>query len=50
MSRDTTAMQDDDTSNPGMLAVLDGEAQWSAAAGGSGKSRADCRGAGPVNM
>ena len=26
MSRDNKAMQDDDTSNPGMLAVLDGEA------------------------
>jgi hypothetical protein len=28
MSRDNKAMQDDDTSNPGMLAVLDGEALW----------------------
>ena len=26
MSRDNKAMQDDDTSNPAMLAVLDGEA------------------------
>ena len=28
MSRDNKAMQDDDTSNPGMLSVLDGEALW----------------------
>ena len=30
MSRDTRAMQDDDTANPGMLGVLDGEALWNA--------------------
>ena len=28
MSRETRAMQDDDTANPGMLSVLDGEALW----------------------
>ena len=28
MGPDTRAMQDDDTSNPGMLFVLDGEALW----------------------
>src|ERR1700742_3497919 len=44
MSRDNKAMQDDDTSNPAMLAVLDGEALWNAKAGGSGKSCADCHG------
>ena len=44
MSRDNKAMQDDDTSNPGMLAVLDGEALWQAKAGGSAKSCADCHG------
>jgi sulfur-oxidizing protein SoxA len=44
MSRDTKAMQDDDTSNPAMLSVLDGEALWNARAGGSGKSCADCHG------
>jgi sulfur-oxidizing protein SoxA len=44
MSRDNKAMQDDDTSNPAMLAVLDGEALWSAKAGISGKSCADCHG------
>ena len=44
MSRDNKAMQDDDTSNPGMLAVLDGEALWTTKAGDSGKSCADCHG------
>ena len=29
-------MQDDDTSNPGMLAVLDGEALWQVKAGAAG--------------
>ena len=29
MTSDTKAMQDDDTSNPGMLWVMDGEALWS---------------------
>ena len=28
MSRETRAMQDDDTGNPGTLWVLDGEALW----------------------
>lgn len=44
MSRDTKAMQDDDTSNPAMLSVLDGEAFWNAKGGASGKSCADCHG------
>jgi sulfur-oxidizing protein SoxA len=42
MSRDTQAMQDDDTANPGMLWVLDGEALWNAKAGRAAKSCADC--------
>jgi sulfur-oxidizing protein SoxA len=50
MSRDNKAMQDDDTSNPGMLAVLDGEALWAAPAGGSGKSCADCHGDAKTSM
>src|SRR6186713_2871221 len=50
MSRDNKAMQDDDTSNPGMLAVLDGEALWNAKAGGSGKSCADCHGDAKTGM
>jgi sulfur-oxidizing protein SoxA len=50
MSRDNKAMQDDDTSNPGMLAVLDGEALWTAKAGTSGKSCADCHGDAKTGM
>jgi L-cysteine S-thiosulfotransferase len=41
---DTKAMQDDDTANPGMLWVLDGEALWNAKAGTANKSCADCHG------
>src|SRR5262245_55764035 len=33
MGRDTRAMQDDDTANPGMLSVLEGETLWSRKAG-----------------
>ncbi|MBX9828431.1 MAG: sulfur oxidation c-type cytochrome SoxA [Xanthobacteraceae bacterium] len=44
MSRDNKAMQDDDTANPAMLAVLDGEALWQTKAGRAGKSCADCHG------
>jgi len=50
MSRDNKAMQDDDTSNPAMLSVLDGEALWSAKAGASGKSCADCHGDAKTSM
>ena len=42
MTPDTRAMQDDDTSNPGMLWVLDGEALWKRKAGAAGKACADC--------
>jgi sulfur-oxidizing protein SoxA len=42
MSPDTQAIQSDDTANPGMLWVLDGEALWKARAGAAGKSCADC--------
>jgi len=44
MAAETKAMQDDDTANPGMLAVLDGEALWSAKVGTAAKSCADCHG------
>ena len=44
MSRETKAMQDDDTSNPGMLAVLDGEALWNRKTGAANLSCADCHG------
>src|SRR5258705_545716 len=42
MGRETRAMQDDDTANPGMLSVLDGEALWNRKAGTENKSCADC--------
>lgn len=42
MSPDNQAIQNDDTANPGMLWVLDGEALWKAKAGAVGKSCADC--------
>jgi L-cysteine S-thiosulfotransferase len=42
MTPDTKAMQDDDTANPGMLWVLDGEALWNRKAGAAGKACADC--------
>jgi L-cysteine S-thiosulfotransferase len=44
MSRETRAMEDDDTANPGMLSVLDGEALWNQKAGAAGHSCADCHG------
>ena len=39
MGPDTRAMQDDDTSNPGMLFVLDGETLWRQKAGSAGKAK-----------
>jgi L-cysteine S-thiosulfotransferase len=50
VSADTRAMQNDDTANPGMLSVLDGEATWNAKDGQSGKSCADCHGDAAVSM
>ncbi len=44
LSRETRAMQDDDTANPGMLSVLDGEALWNRKAGSADRSCADCHG------
>jgi len=43
MSREIQAMQDDRTSNPGMLSVLDGEALWGQKAA-AGRSCASCHG------
>jgi sulfur-oxidizing protein SoxA len=37
-------MQDDDTANPGMLWVLDGEALWKKKEGAAGKACSDCHG------
>jgi sulfur-oxidizing protein SoxA len=42
MAPDTRAIQDDDTANPGMLGVIDGEALWNMKAGAAGKACADC--------
>lgn len=44
MAPETRAMQDDDTSNPGMLWVLDGEALWKAKSNPSEKACTDCHG------
>src|SRR5260221_5644964 len=44
MSRESKAMQDDDAANPGMLAVLDGEALWNRKVGAAHRSCADCHG------
>ena len=44
ISADTRAMQNDDTANPAMLAVLDGETSWNTKAGATNKSCADCHG------
>ena len=40
----TRAMQEDDTSNPGMLWVLDGETLWNRSEGETGQSCASCHG------
>jgi L-cysteine S-thiosulfotransferase len=50
MSRETRAIQDDDTANPGMLSVLDGEALWSRKAGTANRSCADCHGDAAASM
>ena len=50
MSPSTQAMQKDDTQNPGMLWVKDGEALWNRNAGKSDKSCASCHGAAPASM
>src|SRR5580658_9052475 len=50
MGPETRAMQDDDTTNPGMLGVLDGEALWNRKVGSADKSCADCHGEGKRDM
>ena len=42
MTPETQAIQNDDTTNPGMLWVLDGEALWKSKSGAAGKACADC--------
>jgi L-cysteine S-thiosulfotransferase len=50
MAPDTQAIQDDDTANPGMLWVLDGEALWKTKAGSADKACADCHDNARVSM
>jgi sulfur-oxidizing protein SoxA len=44
MTPETKAIQDDDTANPGMLWVMEGETLWAKQDGTSEKSCADCHG------
>jgi L-cysteine S-thiosulfotransferase len=50
MAEDTRTIQDDDTTNPGMLWVLDGEVLWNRKMGDAGKACADCHGDGRESM
>ena len=50
MSRETRAMQDDDTANPGLLWVLEGETLWSRKAGAAGRACGDCHGDARMSM
>jgi sulfur-oxidizing protein SoxA len=50
MTPETRAMQSDDTANPGMLWVLDGETLWKNKAGTAGKACADCHDDARTNM
>jgi L-cysteine S-thiosulfotransferase len=50
MSRESQAMQSDDTANPGMLWVAEGGALWTSKVGPSGRSCADCHGLAAESM
>src|SRR6266487_935811 len=50
MGRETRAMQDDDTANPAMLSVLDGETLWQRKDGSAAKSCVDCHGDAGTSM
>jgi sulfur-oxidizing protein SoxA len=50
MSRETQAMQADDTSNPGMFSVLEGERLWQEPGGPQTKSCSSCHGDVAVSM
>jgi L-cysteine S-thiosulfotransferase len=50
MSPSTQALQNDDSQNPAMLWVKDGEALWNRAAGDTKKSCATCHGVAPKSM
>ena len=49
-SPETRAMQDDDTANPGMLWVGQGETLWAKKAGAADKACADCHGDAQTSM
>src|SRR5260370_32562428 len=50
MGRDTRAIQDEDTANPGMLWVLDGETLWQRREGAAEKACTDCHGEARLSM
>jgi sulfur-oxidizing protein SoxA len=50
MSRETRAMQDDDTANPGMLWVLEGETLWNKKTGDVARACAECHGDARTSM
>jgi L-cysteine S-thiosulfotransferase len=50
MSPENQAIQNDDTANPGMLSVLDGEALWKSKTGSAGKACAECHNDASVSM
>jgi sulfur-oxidizing protein SoxA len=50
MSPETQAMQRDDTANPGMLWVGEGEALWNRKEGSAQRACADCHGEAPQSM
>ena len=50
MSRETRAMQDDDTANPGLLWVLEGAALWTRKTGAARRACADCHGDARASM
>src|SRR3989454_8332268 len=50
MSRETRAMQDEDSANPGQLWVLEGGTLWNGKAGAAGGACADCHGDARASM
>ena len=50
MSRETRAMQDEDSANPGQLWVLEGGTLWNRKVGAAGRACADCHGEARASM
>jgi sulfur-oxidizing protein SoxA len=50
MAPETQAMQNDDTANPGILSVLDGETLWRQKTGTASRACADCHGDAAAGM